>query len=76
MVERLYRARGVAWAALVPAFDHAIALAREDEYRAARASDEVQAGIAPSYSPMVELLAASAPPAPDPCPDEWDTDDD
>ena len=63
-MERLYRGREIAWAALTPAFDHAIALAKEAEYQAARASNEVGAGIPPAYPPLVELLADSIEPAP------------
>jgi hypothetical protein len=59
VMERLQRARGLAWAALVPAFDHAIALAKEAEHQAAYASNEVQAGISPAYPPLVMLLAES-----------------
>lgn len=45
------------WPELMPAFDHAIALARESEYQAQRASNEVQAHIAAVYPPIVSLLA-------------------
>lgn len=46
------------WAGMPAVLDHAIALAREAEYEADRASNLVQAGIAPAYPPLVELLAA------------------
>lgn len=64
MTARLERGRNVAWDSLKPAFDHAIALAREDEYRAAVASDAVHSGVAPAYSPLVTMLAESVKPAP------------
>jgi hypothetical protein len=58
-MERLTRARESAWFGLQPAFDHAIALAKEAEYQAGRASNEVQAGVSPAYPPLVVLLAES-----------------
>lgn len=45
------------WPELMPAFDHAIALAREAEYQAQRASNEVQSHIAAAYQPIVVMLA-------------------
>lgn len=59
-VSRLVAARGVAWAALVPAFDHAIALAVEAEYVAAQAANMVQCSVQPAYPPLVALLADAA----------------
>lgn len=56
----LLKVRSVAWAALIPAIDHAIALAREAEYEAERASNLVQVGIPAAYPPLVESLAAAA----------------
>ena len=50
------------WAGMLPAIDHAIALAREADYVAAHASDLAQAGIPPTYPPLVQLLADAAPP--------------
>lgn len=73
-MDRLHRARDTAWADLRPAFDHAIALAREAEHVADRLMNDAQFGpIYPSYPPLVELLAQSVPsierPAVDPeCP--------
>jgi hypothetical protein len=58
-MQRLRKARGLAWPGLVPAFDHAIALAREAEFVAAHASNLAQCGVDPAYPPLVELLAAS-----------------
>lgn len=48
-------------ARIVPALDHAIALAREAEYEAARAANLAQCGIEPAYPPLVRMLAAAAP---------------
>lgn len=48
-------------ARLLPAIDHALALAAEAEYEAGRASNLVQAGIPPVYPPLVRLLADAAP---------------
>jgi len=64
IMERLQRAREDAWFALQPAFDHAIALAKEAEYQSARLSDEMQSHIPAVYPPLVELLAESVDPAP------------
>lgn len=58
VVDRLMRARA-AWPDLSPAFDHAIAMARESDHQAAWASNEVQAACSPSYPPLVRLLAES-----------------
>lgn len=58
-MERLVRARDTAWFALQPAFDHAIALAKEAEYQGKRAANDVQAAISPAYPPLVVLLAES-----------------
>lgn len=56
-LQNLMRARDLAGPWLRPAFDHAIALAREAEWLADEASNKVQAGIAPAYPPLVALLA-------------------
>lgn len=61
VVERLHAARDVAWSSLQPAFDHAIALAREAEHLAGRTSIECQTAVRPDYPPLVLLLAAAAP---------------
>ncbi|MEH3142498.1 MAG: hypothetical protein PGN37_20465 [Mycobacterium kyogaense] len=62
-VRSLRAGRDTAWAALQPAFDHAIALAKEAEYQADRAANEVQQHCPAAYPPLVELLAASVPDA-------------
>lgn len=56
IVERLQRGRA-AWPDLAPAFDHAIALARQSDHQAAWASNEVQMACPPAYPPLVRLLA-------------------
>ncbi len=61
VVTRLYRTRGYVWQSMIPAIDHAIALAREADYEAERASNAVQAGIPPAYPPLVLMLADAAP---------------
>ncbi|NKS52548.1 hypothetical protein GS500_04625 [Rhodococcus hoagii] len=61
VIERLHAARAVAWSELQPAFDHAIALAREAEHLAGRVSIECQTGVQPDYPPLVLLLAAASP---------------
>ena len=48
-------------ARLLPAIDHALALAAEAEYEAGRASDWAMADISPKYPPLVRLLADAAP---------------
>lgn len=58
-IERLVRARATAWMTLQPAFDHAIVLAKEAEYQADRASNEVLSHVAVAYPPLVVLLAES-----------------
>ena len=60
VMKRLLVVRGLAWAGLIPAIDHAIAMAREAEYVADHASNMVQAGISPAYPPLVQLLAEAA----------------
>ena len=57
VIDGLKAGREAAEAWLRPAFNHAIALAREAEFQAARASNEVQAYISPAYPPLVEMLA-------------------
>jgi hypothetical protein len=64
IMERLQRARGVAWDALRPAFDHAIVLAKEAEHQADWAANQVQTGVSPAYPPLVQMLAQSVPAAP------------
>lgn len=55
--QALIRGRDLAWGTLRPAFDHAIAMAREAEYVAAHASNLAQTWIEPSYPPLVSMLA-------------------
>lgn len=50
------------WAGMLPAIDHALALAAEAEYVARNASNLAQYGIEPVYPPLVQLLADAAPP--------------
>ena len=64
VIAQLKRGRA-SWPELMAAFDHAIALAREAEYQAQRASNEVQAHIPAAYPPLVSMLA-DAVGAPDP----------
>lgn len=56
-IRRLQTGRDIAWRSLIPAFDWAIHEAREAECRAAVVSDQVQAGIPPTYPVIVTLLA-------------------
>jgi hypothetical protein len=51
----------MAWPALRPAFDHALALAREAEHLAGHTSIECQTSVRPAYPPLVLLLADAAP---------------
>ena len=64
VVDRLRFGRGLAWAALVPVFDLAIAQAEQAEYEADRAANLAQASAAPAYPPLVMKLAESAGKAP------------
>lgn len=57
ITEDLERGKALAWSSLRPAFDHAIACARECEYTAAQASNLAQTHVPPAYPPLVELLA-------------------
>ena len=57
VISNLERGRYWAWKSLAPAFDHAIALAREADFIAGQASNIVQAGIDPVYPPLVLMLA-------------------
>ena len=57
VVAALCRGRELAWANLRPAFDHAIALAREAEYEADRAGNLAQTSVEPAYPPLVLALA-------------------
>ncbi|WP_336991062.1 hypothetical protein [Leucobacter sp. VD1] len=59
VIEKLRRARDIAWADLVPAFDHAIVLAEEAEALAEHAQNAAQTGCAPAYPPLVMKLAES-----------------
>ena len=56
-MDNLERGRSLAWMTLAPVFEHAMVLARESEYLAALGSDQAMTHIAPTYSPMVCLLA-------------------
>ena len=62
ITDRLEAGRLVAWAALVPVFEHAIAVAREREYEAEYAANVAMSHVPPAYPPLVELLANAAPP--------------
>lgn len=57
VVLHLLRVREIAWASLRPAIDHALALAREAEYEAHRASNLAQTSVEPAYPPLVLGLA-------------------
>jgi len=57
MTDRLHAAMDGAPMRFRSVFRHAIALAKEADHLAARASNEVQCGISPAYPPLVELLA-------------------
>lgn len=59
--DALRRVRGVAWASLQPAIDHAIVLAEEAEADADRASFITLSQIYPSYPALVEKLALAQP---------------
>lgn len=59
MTDRLARGRAMAWADLVPAFDHALGMARECEYLAAQAANLAMTHVDPAYPPLVTLLAQS-----------------
>lgn len=58
-IEKLRRARELAWADLQPAFDHAIVLAEEVEAAAAQAQNLAQVGCDPAYPALVLKLANS-----------------
>lgn len=49
----------MAWAALIPAIDHAIMRAEECEFIAAEASNLAQCSVEPAYPPLVLKLAAA-----------------
>lgn len=70
IVRQLESARGLAWAGLQPAFDHAIVLAKEAEHDANRAMNIAMTGVEAAYPPLVLLLAESVP-APESS-DPWD----
>ncbi|TDH56696.1 hypothetical protein E2F47_06085 [Mycobacterium eburneum] len=55
----LYRARALAWAALVPAFELAIEQARACEWMATRLSNEVGRAIPVAYPDWVQRMAAA-----------------
>ena len=61
-IRNLERGRSLAWANLRPAFDHAIALAKEAEYVAERQANEYAQNVPPAYPPLVEMLASAADP--------------
>ena len=61
IVKQLENARGLAWAGLQPAFDHAIVLAKEAEHEANRAMNIAMTGVDTAYPPLVLLLAESVP---------------
>lgn len=61
-IQNLERGRDLAWANLRPAFDHAIALAKEAEYVAERQTHEYAQNVPPVYPPLVEMLASAATP--------------
>ena len=56
-MRNLIRGRDQAWPSLKPAYDHAIALAREAEYLARHTSDLAMTGIDPVYPVIVQMLA-------------------
>lgn len=58
-IDNLRLARGIAWADLVPAIDHAIMQAQESEYIADQAANMAQCSVSPVYPPLVMKLAAS-----------------
>lgn len=70
-INRLKRARGTAWAALRPAFDHAIMQAKEVEYLALQAQNIAMTGVDPAYPPLVLLLAESVPAPHEQIADPW-----
>ena len=57
VIERLRAARGLAWPALEPVFDHALVLAQEARYDAAIRSNALMHDFSPDYPPLVTLLA-------------------
>ena len=71
LTDRLRTGRGLAWAALIPAFDLAIAQAEQAEYEADRAMNLAQCGTSPAYPPLVVKLAEATPEPPKPEPFEW-----
>lgn len=64
IITRLAEARERAWPDLRPAFDHAIALAKEAEHDANRAMNIAMTGVDAAYPPLVHLLAMSVPAPP------------
>lgn len=67
VIDRLVKGQGLAgavcWVELSPVFQHAIALAKEAEYQASRASISAEMSIAPAYPVLVTMLAESMAPA-------------
>ncbi len=61
VLRRLHALRVTAWPELRPAIDHAIALALEAEYSAARSSDLAMTYVQPTYPPLVQMLADGLP---------------
>jgi len=59
--DALRRVRGVAWASLQPAIDHAIVLAEEAEADADKATFVTLTQVYPTYPPLVEKLALAQP---------------
>ena len=59
IVERLQEVRKVAWAALLPAIDHAIMQAEECEFVANQAANMAMCQVLPVYPPLVVKLADS-----------------
>lgn len=59
VVRKLREVRGMAWAGLIPAIDHAIMRAEECEFIAAEASNLAQCAVEPAYPPLVLKLAAA-----------------
>lgn len=71
VIGRLQAARGLAWAALVPAYDLAIMQAEQAEYEAERAMNLAQCGTSPAYPPLVIKLAEAVPEPPVPDLEPW-----
>lgn len=59
IVQKLHAVRNVAWAALLPAIDHAIAQAEECDFIASQAENIAMCSVKPAYPPLVVKLAES-----------------